>query len=127
MNDEAAVAEIRALEDRRYRAMIAKDVAALDALLHDDLLYTHSTAATDGKPRYLENIRQAKSDYRKIERPEESIRVYGGTAIVTGRVRIEVLVEGAPRQLNSRFTDVWLNGPGGWRMVIWQSTPIPRQ
>jgi len=126
MSNEAAAAEIKALEDRRYRAMIDKDVATLDALLHEDLLYTHSTAATDGKSRYLESIRLARADYRRIERPAESISVYGDAAIVTGQVRIEVVVEGAARQLNSRYTDVWVKGPSGWRMVAWQSTPIPR-
>ena len=37
---------IKALEDRRYRAMIAGDAAVLDELCSDDLIYTHSKGAT---------------------------------------------------------------------------------
>ena len=37
--DEAAIAEIKALEDRRYRAMLAGDMAVLDELCSDDLIY----------------------------------------------------------------------------------------
>jgi hypothetical protein len=37
MPNDAAREEIKALEDKRYRAMIAGDVAALDELCSDDL------------------------------------------------------------------------------------------
>jgi hypothetical protein len=41
--------EILALEDRRYAAMCGGDFAALEAMLHDELLYTHSSGLTDTK------------------------------------------------------------------------------
>jgi len=33
--------EILALEDKRYTAMCGGDFATLEAMLHDELLYTH--------------------------------------------------------------------------------------
>jgi hypothetical protein len=36
------MAEIKALEDRRYPAMLASDTAVLDELCSDDLTYPHS-------------------------------------------------------------------------------------
>ena len=33
--------------------------------------------------------------------------------------------DGKPKLLNSRYTNVWVKGLKGWRMVVWQSTPIP--
>jgi hypothetical protein len=39
--------EILALEDKRFGAMIARDFKALEAMLHGDLLYTHSSGVTD--------------------------------------------------------------------------------
>ena len=45
--DDAAIEEIKALEDRRYRAMLAGDTAVLDELCSDDLIYTHSKADYD--------------------------------------------------------------------------------
>ena len=51
--NEAAIAEIKALGDRRYRAMLAGDVAVLDELCSDDLIYTHSKADYDDKRSYL--------------------------------------------------------------------------
>ena len=118
-------ATIRELESRRFRAMIEADAATLQSLLADSMVYTHSTATTDGKASYIAGVTSKKWQYRQIDRPVEDIQVHGDTAVVTGQVRIDILVDGKPKVMNSRYTDVWLKGPKGWQMVAWQSTPIP--
>ena len=117
--------DIRKLEDRRYRAMCDADAKALEELLADSLVYTHSYGGSDGKSSYLDGIRSRKWQYRKIERPREDIQIHGNCAVVTGQVRIELLSDGKPKTLNSAYTNVWIKGPKGWQMVAWQSTPLP--
>ena len=63
--------------------------------------------------------------YQKIERPIEEIQVYGETVVVTGHVKMDVLIDGNSKLLNSRYTNVWIKGAKGWQMVAWQSTPAP--
>jgi hypothetical protein len=116
---------IRLLEARRYRAMCEGDAATLGELLGDSLVYTHSYGGADTKSSYLDGIRSKKWVYRAIERPIEDIQVHGDCAVVTGQVRIELLSEGKPKTLNSRFTNVWVKGAHNWQMVAWQSTPLP--
>jgi len=116
---------IHELEDRRYRAMCEADAATLDELLADTLVYTHSTAAADSKASYIAGVRAKKWNYRKIERPVEDIQIHGECAVVTGQVRIDILVDGVAKIMNSRFTNVWVKGAKGWQMTAWQSTPIP--
>jgi ketosteroid isomerase-like protein len=116
---------IKQLEDQRYAAMCAADVATLDKLLADSLVYTHSYGGSDSKASYMEGIRAKRWVYRKIERPKENIQVHGDCVIVTGQVRIELLSDGKPKTLNSAYTDVWVKGAKGWQMVAWQSTPLP--
>ncbi len=116
---------IRLLESRRYRAMCEADAQTLEQLLADSLVYTHSYGGADTKASYLDGIRSKKWVYRNIERPIEDIQLHGECAVVTGQVRIELLSEGTPKTLNSRFTNVWVKGPKGWQMVAWQSTPLP--
>lgn len=122
---EAVKAEINRLEDARYAAMLAKDFAALDRLLADTLVYTHSNAAVDDKASYIDGIRTGKFDYKKAERFEVSMQVHGEAVIVTGRAALEIVASGTPRSLRSRFVNVWVKGPRGWQMAVWQSTPIP--
>jgi ketosteroid isomerase-like protein len=116
---------IRLLESRRYRAMCEADATTLNKLLADSLVYTHSYGGADSKASYLDGIRSKKWQYRAVERPIEDIQVHGDCAVVTGQVRIELLSEGKPKKLNSRFTNVWVKGGQGWQMVAWQSTPLP--
>ena len=56
--------EILALEDERYAAMCSGDFAALEAMLHDELLYTHSSGLTDTKVTWLASLRSGKTNYR---------------------------------------------------------------
>ncbi len=116
---------IRELESRRFRAMIEADAVALEALLADSLVYTHSSATTDGKASYIAGIKSKKWQYRQIDRPVEDLQVHGDTVVVTGQVRIDILIDGKPKIMNSRYSDVWVKGAKGWQMVAWQSTPIP--
>jgi ketosteroid isomerase-like protein len=116
---------IRLLESRRYRAMCEADAKTLEELLADSLVYTHSYGGADSKASYLDGIRSKKWQYRAVERPIEDIQVHGDCAVVTGQVRIELLSDGKPKKLNSRFTNVWVKRGQGWQMVAWQSTPLP--
>lgn len=124
----AIKAEIRKLEDRRFKAMIDGDLDSLEKLLGDHLVYTHSTSQSDNRAEYISLCKKGVFKYLKIERPVENIQVYGeNTVVVTGHIKIEAVIEGKPKLLNSRYTDVWIKGPNGWQMVVWQSTPIPAQ
>jgi len=116
---------IHDLENRRYKAMCEADAKTLGELFADSMVYTHSTAAADSKASYLQGIRDKKWNYRKIERPIEDIQVHGDCAVVTGQVRIDIVVQGTPKIMNSRYTNVWVKGKNGWQMVAWQSTLIP--
>jgi ketosteroid isomerase-like protein len=122
---DATVAEVRATDDARYAAMIAKDFAGLDRVLADTLVYTHSNAEADTKASYIQALRDRKYDYRKAERFDEVFQVLGDVVVMTGRARLEILAAGTPKTLNNRFITVWAKRAGAWQMTAWQSTPIP--
>jgi ketosteroid isomerase-like protein len=118
-------AAIRELENRRYKAMCERDTTTLEELLADAMVYTHSTAGVDSKASYIAGVRAGKWNYRKIERPVEDIQLHGDCAVITGQVRIDIIIDGTPKVLNSRYTNVWVKGKKGWQMTAWQSTPLP--
>ena len=86
MND-AIKAEIKKLEDRRYEALIDRSFDALDKLLGDDLIYTHSSGQSDTRAEYIALCKKGVFQYLKIERPIENIQVYGATVVVTGHAK----------------------------------------
>jgi ketosteroid isomerase-like protein len=117
--------EILGLEDKRFAAMVAEDFKALEAMVHDELIYTHSSAVVDTKASWLESMRLRKTRYHRITPAERKVRVYGDTALVTGRADIEAEVGGQPKSLKLVYLIAWTKTPQGWKFVAWQSTPRP--
>ena len=118
--------EILVLERRRFDAMIAADGAELDRLLHRDLRYTHSSGAVDTKASYTKGVLDKLWDYQKITASDQSVSVYGDTALVHCRLEIDVSVQGTPRRVESRALAVWIKDDGRWQVVAVHSTPQPK-
>jgi hypothetical protein len=69
--------KILALEDKRYAAMCGGDFAALEAMLHDELLYTHSSGLTDTKATWLASLRSGKTKYKSATFSDRKVRPAG--------------------------------------------------
>lgn len=123
---EQVIGEIEAADEARYKAMIAPDLAALERIFGDDLLYTHGSAATDTKREYIDALKSGKYKYRSAKKEGVTVRIYGDVAIMHGRVTIEAEVGGSTRTLNNVFVNVWVKRGGHWQLVHWASTPIPK-
>lgn len=119
------VIDIVRLEDERYAAMVAKDVDALARLLHDDLVYMHSSGVADSKASYIAGIRDGVWDYRKIERGDQTVKTRAGIALVFNRLMIDIAVRGVAKLLNNRALGVWVRDGSSWRLIAVQSGPIP--
>lgn len=120
----AAEAELLRLDDERSRAMMAQDTAALERLMADDIVYTHSSGRLDSKKSFIASIASGTVKYRRINRKDVAATLREGFAILTGAVEIDVETGGRVLNLNLRFCNVWERGPKGWQQIGWQSTPI---
>jgi len=125
MTDQTIIADVEAQETRRVAATVARDFGAVDALIGDDLVYVHSSAAVEDHGLYMERLRSGHYVYRGITSLKRDHRVLGDVVLVNGEVRIDVEVKGTAKQVNARYLQVWARRPKGWQMVSWQSTPIP--
>jgi Domain of unknown function (DUF4440) len=121
---DAIKAEIKKLEDRRFQAMTDGDFDTLDKPLGGGLIYTHSTAQSDTRTEYIALCKKGVFKYLKIEHPVENIQVYGDSVVVTGRTKMDAIVDGKRKLLNSRYTNVWNKSAKGWQMVVGQSRPF---
>ena len=82
--------EIKTLERERLEAMGRNDVAALDGLLADGLLYLHSTGDRDGKEALLGQIGDGTIVYRRVTPHEPEVHMLGDTAILFGHIDADV-------------------------------------
>jgi ketosteroid isomerase-like protein len=127
MSDPGADADtIRDLERQRVQAMRDGDVATLDALFADEMFYLHSNASSDTKSSLLAKIRNRELHCRDVRHDQDDhVLVDGDTAVATGRVTGTVHVNDTPVRLGNRALAVWGRGDGRWRLLAYQSTPIP--
>ena len=113
------------LDKKRMTAMAQKDIATLNALLSDDLVYTHSTARLDTKESLIGNMASGSTVYTVVEPSDVKAQDLGDTVVLTGACRISVMSQGRPNSFSVRFTDVYANKGEKWQMVAWQSTRLP--
>ena len=120
--DEAMKAELA-----RYAAQTSNDFAAMDKMFGADLVYNHSSAASDDKARYIDGMRSGRTKYRKMTPNAEDVktRTFGCLGIITGTAIYEVTSAGQDRVVPLRFTAIWAKRPGGLEFVSWQSTGMP--
>ena len=117
--------EVLALEDKRFGAMTGKDWKTLDGMLHEQLLYTHSSGVMDTKAVWMEAMKSGRTNYKSVKHGDRKVRIYGDNALVTGKAQIEADVNGQSRTLKLCYLNVWTKTPQGWKFVAWQSTPQP--
>ena len=119
--------QILALEQRRFKAMCAGDVGALDELLHRDLKYTHSSGVVDSKASYLRGVGEKLWDYQKVRTSGEIVSIYGGVALVHCRLQIDLKVTDVPKSVDSIALTVWIEDEGRWQVAGVHSTAYPKQ
>jgi ketosteroid isomerase-like protein len=103
-----------------------KDVRALDQLLSETLVYTDYDGSFMNKAQFLASVKSAGLDSDQITNESVSVKVYGGTAIVTGIYHEKGTLKGKAISRRGRFSDSWVKENGTWMCVASQSTLISR-
>ena len=113
------------LDKKRMGAMAQKDIATLNAVLADELIYTHSSARLDTKQSLIGAMQSGATVYTAVDPSDVTAQDFGSVVVLTGKARIGVVSNGKPNSFSVRFTDVYADKSGQWQMVTWQSTRLP--
>ncbi len=116
--------DILASETRRQRALIAKDIEALDELFDESLVHVHAPGEVHTKALLLEHV-ATRGVYLQITRGELKVRVIGDVAVVTGPITNRMRAPGGgERSLSGEVTQVLRRtGSGEWTFISFQMTP----
>lgn len=118
--------DILDLEDRIRQAQLNADVAALDELISEDLLFTGPNGELGTKSADLAAHRSGA--IRFLEHHSEDLRVrrVGEDVVVSAlRARLAVEVEGRIVRGTYRYTRVWAREGGRWRVVAGHVSEVP--
>ena len=111
--------EIVALEARIRAAQLSADVAALDRLIAEEILFTGPDGQLGTKAQDLEAHGSGAVRFRAHEPEELRVRRVGSDVAVSAlRAQLAVEVAGTLVRGTYRYTRVWARESGGaWRVV----------
>lgn len=110
-------AEIAARESELLKAMTTNDVALLDELLHDDLLFNGPDGRTGTKALDLANYRSGGVQLRRAEASDRMISAIGDVVVVAVTVQLEGSYLGVRADGRYRYLRVWKHVDGAWRVI----------
>ena len=82
------------LDRKRMQAMATKDIATLEALIADDLIYTHSSARIDTKQSLIGAMQSGATVYTGVEPSDVKAQDFGDVVVLTGTAQIKVTSNG---------------------------------
>jgi hypothetical protein len=120
-----SVDDVLQAENLRLQSQIQNDTATLNQLLAEELVYIRNSAVVDDKTSYLDAIQKGDTVYESIDHMNDSVRVFGCTAILTGSGKYVVRIKQNHLTLQLRYHSVWHQKDGVLKMVSWQATRVP--
>lgn len=111
---ESAVLEA---EQDWYTAMVQKDAARIDALLTEDFVMSGLNPSLETRAQYLQTIQTPDSTLKPFALEDRRVRIYGDSAVSTGRAQLEGIWNERPLALTFRYTNIFILRDGHWRVV----------
>jgi ketosteroid isomerase-like protein len=115
----AAEAEraVRQQDQERIHAQIAADTIVLRRIYADDFLGIGPTGVVRNKSEVVADFTSHALTYQSITTSDVLVRVYGNTAVETGRSTMVGQDRGKTVPRDNRFTRVWVMKDGRWQLV----------
>jgi ketosteroid isomerase-like protein len=119
--------EVLAADSAFFTALVEGDEPALDRVLaHHFVLVGVNDGAVVPREVLIPLVSQGKLRFDTIQPngSEALLRRYGSTAIVVGKTKMHGSFDGTPFSATSRYTHVFVEDQGRWRLASAQGTPI---
>jgi ketosteroid isomerase-like protein len=117
--------EILACEAELRHAQLSGDVAGLDRLLDDLLMFTNIDGTLARKSDDLSLHRSGRLRITRMDPIDRQLLHLGATSVVSVRMNAEAVMDGVPVTATLRYTRIWHKRPDGWRLVAGHMSIVP--
>jgi ketosteroid isomerase-like protein len=118
-DDRAAVAAL----DTQYQAAVkANDATTMGRILADDFVLVTGSGKAYTKADLLDSAKAKTTIYEHQEDTQQTVRVWGDTAVVTALLWIKGTQKDAAFDYKLWFSDTYVRTPTGWRYVFGQAS-----
>jgi len=119
VDDKASLAAL----DTEYQAAVkANDAVTMDRILADDFILVTGRGAVFTKDDLLTSARNKEVIYEHQEDIEQTVRIWGDTAVVTALLWQKGTNNGKPFDDKLWFSDTYIRTPNGWRYAFGQAS-----
>lgn len=119
--------KIVAALDTEYQAAVKRnDAVTMDRILADDFILITGQGKSFTKADLLAEARSGDYIYERQDELEQTVRVWGDTAVATALLWVKGTHKGKPFDYKLWFSDTYVRTPEGWRYVLGQAAqPLP--
>lgn len=119
VDDKASVAAL----DTEYQAAVkANDAVTMDRILADDFILVTGRGSVFTKEDLLNSARNKEVIYEHQEDTEQTVRIWGDTAVITALLWQKGTNKGKPFDDKLWFSDTYIRTPTGWRYAFGQAS-----
>ena len=119
------VAHLKQLSDNWDRVIVAKDEAAIAGNMAEDFRIIDRRGDIGGKKAFVADILDPKLTIDPYTVEDFEVRLYGDTALLSGRTQMTGKFDGQPFTSNYRYIDIYVRKGGVWKIVSVQITQLP--
>jgi ketosteroid isomerase-like protein len=119
---DATVQLLTAQADAWDKAIVARNASAVAANVAPDFTQIESGGAVNGRDEFIKGLLDPTLRIDPYKVDDFGVRLYGDTALLTGRIRMTGVSEGKPFISHFRYIDVYVKRDGAWKVVSIQIT-----
>jgi ketosteroid isomerase-like protein len=126
--------QIRKTEREWLNSYLTRDAAVMDRIEADEFRIVYPNGSILTKAQELENLKKAAAPRAdlKLDTEDETIRIYGTAAVVTGNFIQKGRYKAGPKngqdfRIVERYTDIYVKRDGHWQVVASQLTTAPQE
>ncbi len=119
-------ARLKAQADAWDRAIVAKDRAAIEANMAEDFRQIDGRGNVETKTSFVEGLVSPDLVIDPYAVEDFDLRVYGDTALLSGRTRMTGRYQGQAFKSHYRYIDIYVKQrDGSWKIVSVQISRMP--
>ncbi len=111
---------IKTMEQFR-QSMIDGNKEQLEKMVSDKLSYGHSGGHVDDKKEFVDKLATGKSDFVTMDITNQTITLFGKTAVVRHELTAQTNDGGKPGQVHLLVLLVWQKEKGQWKLIARQA------
>jgi ketosteroid isomerase-like protein len=127
VQEEQPEKALRQLEEEFLQALLKADLPTLNRIWADEFSLTIPTGAVVSRENYLSLLQSGIHQYETLKLEDLSVRVYGDSAVVIGRVTLKGNVGSHKLEGQDRYLTVYVKRQGRWQQVASQTARISQE